>query len=208
MKTAFRTVLAFLLSSTIGIASAQNAADPNTPDGLIKMIVADVMASVKADPEIQKGNIPRVVDLVEKKIVPYTDMRRTTQLAMGRNWSKASPEQQTQLIAEFKSLLIRTYSGALSQLRDQTVQYKPFRANPSDTDVIVRTVVIGKSDPIPLDYRLEKTNDGWKVYDINIMGAWLIEAYRNQFANQISQNGIEGLVKFLQDRNKQLATAK
>jgi len=192
----------------IGIASAQTAPDPNTPDGLIKMIVADVMASVKADPEIQKGNIPRVVDLVEKKIVPYTDMRRTTQLAMGRNWSKASPEQQNQLIAEFKALLIRTYSGALSQLRDQTVQYKALRASPSDTDVIVRTVVIGKSDPISLDYRLEKTNDGWKVYDINIMGAWLIEAYRNQFTNQISQNGVDGLIKFLQERNAMLAGKK
>ena len=189
-------------------AFAQNAPDASTPDGLIKTIVADVMASVKADPEIQKGNIPRVVELVEKKIVPYTDMRRTTQLAMGRNWSKASPEQQTQLIAEFKSLLIRTYSGALSQLRDQTVQYNPFRANSSDTDVIVRTVVIGKSDPIPLDYRLEKTNDGWKVYDINIMGAWLIEAYRNQFTNQISQNGVDGLIKFLQERNAMLAGKK
>ena len=200
----------FLLVSSFhsGFVVAQSAPDPSTPDGLIKMIVADVMASVKADPEIQKGNIPRVVDLVEKKIVPYTDMRRTTQLAMGKNWSKATPEQQNQLISEFKSLLIRTYSGALSQLRDQTVQYKPFRANPSDTDVIVRTVVIGKSDPIPLDYRLEKTKDGWKVYDINIMGAWLIEAYRNQFTNQISQNGVDGLIKFLQERNATLAGKK
>jgi phospholipid transport system substrate-binding protein len=208
VKSFLLTLLAFFLSSSIGIASAQTTPDPNTPDGLIRMIVADVMAAVKADPEIQKGNIPRVVDLVEKKIVPYTDMRRTTQLAMGRNWSKATPEQQNQLIAEFKSLLIRTYSGALSQLRDQTVQYKPFRASPSDTDVIVRTVVIGKSDPIPLDYRLEKTNDGWKVYDINIMGAWLIEAYRNQFTNQISQNGVDGLIKFLQERNAMLAGKK
>lgn len=208
MKTILLSFLALILTALMGVASAQNTPDPKTPDGLIKMIVADVMASVKADPEIQKGNIPRVVDLVEKKIVPYTDMRRTTQLAMGKNWSKASPEQQTQLIAEFKSLLIRTYSGALSQLRDQTVQYKPFRASPSDTDVIVRTVVVGKSDPIPLDYRLEKTNDGWKVYDINIMGAWLIEAYRNQFANQISQNGVDGLIKFLQERNATLAGKK
>ena len=189
-------------------ASAQSAPDPNTPDGLIKIIVADVMNSVKSDPEIQKGNIPGVVDLVEKKIVPYTDMRRTTQLAMGRNWSKATPEQQNQLIIEFKNLLIRTYSGALSQLRDQTVQYKPLRSSPSDTDVIVRTVVIGKSDPIPLDYRLEKTNDGWRVYDINIMGAWLIEAYRNQFTNQISQSGVDGLIKFLQERNAMLAGKK
>jgi phospholipid transport system substrate-binding protein len=189
-------------------AFAQNALDAATPDGLIKTIVTDVMVSVKADPEIQKGNIPRVVELVEKKIVPYTDMRRTTQLAMGRNWSKATPEQQNQLIIEFKNLLIRTYSGALSQLRDQTVQYKPLRSSPSDTDVIVRTVVIGKSDPIPLDYRLEKTNEGWRVYDVNIMGAWLIEAYRNQFTNQINQNGIDGLIKFLQERNAMLAGKK
>ena len=196
------------MSFFVGQAYAQSAPDFNTPDGLIKIIVADVITSIKSDPEIQKGNIPRVVDLVEKKIVPHTDMRRTTQLAMGKNWSKASPEQQNQLIMEFKNLLIRTYSGALSQLRDQTVQYKPLRAAPGDTDVIVRTVVVGKADPIPLDYRLEKTNDGWKVYDINIMGAWLIEAYRNQFTNQISQNGVDGLIRFLQERNAMLAGKK
>ena len=205
MKKLIFSIATALIS---GSAFAQNALDSATPDSLIKTIVTDVMASVKADPEIQKGNIPRVVELVEKKIVPYTDMRRTTQLAMGRNWSKATPEQQNQLIIEFKNLLIRTYSGALSQLRDQTVQYKPLRSSPSDTDVIVRTVVIGKSDPIPLDYRLEKTNEGWRVYDVNIMGAWLIEAYRNQFTNQINQNGIDGLIKFLQERNAMLAGKK
>jgi phospholipid transport system substrate-binding protein len=166
------------------------------------------MVSVKSDPEIQKGNIPRIVDLVEKKIVPYTDMRRTTEMAMGPNWKKATPEQQVQLTSEFKGLLIRTYSGALSQLRDQTVQFKALRAAPDDKEVVVKTVVLGRGDPVPLDYRLEKTDKGWKVYDMNIMGVWLVEAYRNQFSNQISQNGIEGLVKFLQDRNKQLATAK
>ena len=208
MNKLFLSILVSTVSFFVGQAYAQSAPDSNTPDGLIKIIVADVMISVKSDPEIQKGNIPRVVDLVEKKIVPHTDMRRTTQLAMGKNWSKASPEQQNQLIMEFKNLLIRTYSGALSQLRDQTVQYKPLRAAPSDTDVIVRTVVVGKADPIPLDYRLEKTNDGWKVYDINIMGAWLIEAYRNQFANQISQNGVDGLIRFLQERNAMLAGKK
>ena len=205
MKTLIFSIATAFISFS---ALAQNALDAATPDGLIKTIVTDVMVSVKADPEIQKGNIPRVVELVEKKIVPYTDMRRTTQLAMGRNWSKATPEQQNQLIIEFKNLLIRTYSGALSQLRDQTVQYKPLRSSPSDTDVIVRTVVIGKSDPIPLDYRLEKTNEGWRVYDVNIMGAWLIEAYRNQFTNQINQNGIDGLIKFLQERNAMLAGKK
>lgn len=202
----FSVLLASLFLFT-GSVSAQ-AVDQSTPDGLIKTVVSDVMASVKSDPEIQKGNIPRIVDLVEKKIVPYTDMRRTTEMAMGPNWKKATPEQQAQLVSEFKNLLIRTYSGALSQLRDQTIQFKPLRAAPDDKEVVVKTVVIGRGDPVPLDYRLEKTANGWKVYDMNIMGVWLVEAYRNQFANQISQNGVDGLVKFLQDRNKQLAAAK
>ena len=187
---------------------AQIPDQATTPDALIKMVVSDVMASVKSDPDIQKGNIPKIVDLVEKKIIPYTDMRRTTEMAMGPNWKKATPEQQNQLVLEFKNLLIRTYSGALSQLRDQTVQFKALRAAPDDNEVVVKTVVLGRGDPVPLDYRLEKTDKGWKVYDINIMGAWLVEAYRNQFSNQISQNGIDGLVKFLQERNKQLANAK
>jgi len=187
---------------------AQIPDQATAPDALIKMVVTDVMASIKSDPDIQKGNIPKIVDLVEKKIVPYTDMRRTTEMAMGPNWKKATPEQQNQLILEFKNLLIRTYSGALSQLRDQTVQFKTLRAAPDDKEVIVKTVVLGRGDPVPLDYRLEKTDKGWKVYDMNIMGVWLVEAYRNQFSNQISQNGIDGLVKFLQERNKQLANAK
>lgn len=205
-----QTYLIALLSSLFlaaGGVSAQ-AVDQSTPDGLIKTVVSDVMASVKSDPEIQKGNISRIVDLVEKKIVPYADMRRTTEMAMGPNWKKATPEQQAQLVFEFKTLLIRTYSGALSQLRDQTIQFKPLRAAPDDKEVVVKTVVIGRGDPVPLDYRLEKTANGWRVYDMNIMGVWLVEAYRNQFANQIGQSGIEGLVKFLQDRNKQLAAAK
>jgi phospholipid transport system substrate-binding protein len=198
--------MCLLVVSTTLFAQTPDASTP--PDALIKMVVTDVMTSVKSDPEIQKGNIPRIVDLVEKKIVPYTDMRRTTEMAMGPNWKKATPEQQAQLTSEFKNLLIRTYSGALSQLRDQTVQFKALRAAPDDQEVVVKTVVLGRGDPVPLDYRLEKTDKGWKVYDMNIMGVWLVEAYRNQFANQISQNGTEGLVKFLQDRNKQLASAK
>ena len=201
----------YLATGLLLVSSAVFAQAPDqatAPDVLIKMVVTDVMTSVKADPDIQKGNIPKIVDLVEKKIVPYTDMRRTTEMAMGPNWKKATPEQQAQLVTEFKNLLIRTYSGALSQLRDQTVQFKALRAAPDDKEVVVKTVVIGRGDPVPLDYRLEKTANGWKVYDMNIMGVWLVEAYRNQFANQISQNGVEGLVKFLQERNKQLATAK
>lgn len=195
---------AVLLTSTLTMA--QNA--DSTPDGLIKFVVTDVMTSVKADKEIQAGNVSRVIALVDQKIVPYLDMQKTTQLAMGRNWSKATPEQQKQIAQEFKTLLIRTYSGAISQIRDQTVQYKPVRFSPEDEDVVVRTQVISKGDPIQLDYRLMKTPNGWRVYDINVLGAWLVEAYRNQFNNQISQNGIDGLIKFLSDRNRALAQAK
>jgi phospholipid transport system substrate-binding protein len=202
------TLIAAVLVFLSGTPFAQ-VPDQNTPpDALIKMVVTDVMTSVKTDPDIQKGNIPKVMELVEKKIVPFTDMRRTTEMAMGPNWKKATPEQQAILTVEFKTLLMRTYSGALSQLRDQTVQFKALRAAPDDKEVVVKTVVIGRGDPIPLDYRLEKSANGWKVYDLNIMGAWLVEAYRNQFSNQISQNGIDGLVKFLQERNKQLAATK
>ena len=207
----YQSIFRFLACGLLSISGAVFAQTPDqttTPDALIKMVVTDVMASVKADPDIQKGNIPKIVELVDKKIVPYTDMRRTTEMAMGPNWKKATPEQQNQLVSEFKNLLIRTYSGALSQLRDQTVQFKPLRTAPDDKEVVVKTVVLGRGDPVPLDYRLEKTDKGWKVYDMNIMGVWLVEAYRNQFTNQISQNGIDGLVKFLQDRNKQLASAK
>jgi phospholipid transport system substrate-binding protein len=204
ISASIATVLLLLTSAIFAQTPDQNT----PPDALIKMVVTDVMTSVKADPDIQKGNIPKVMELVEKKIVPFTDMRRTTEMAMGPNWKKATPEQQAILTSEFKTLLMRTYSGALSQLRDQTVQFKALRAAPDDKEVIVKTVVIGRGDPISLDYRLEKGSNGWKVYDMNIMGAWLVEAYRNQFANQISQNGIDGLVKFLQDRNKQLAATK
>jgi phospholipid transport system substrate-binding protein len=207
----FKQIFSFIFAALMlasGTVFAQTPDQSTLPDVLIKMVVTEVMATVKADPDIQKGNIPKIVDLVEKKIVPFTDMRRTTEMAMGPNWKKATPEQQAQLTSEFKNLLIRTYSGALSQLRDQTVQFKALRAAPDDKEVVVKTVVLGRGDPVPLDYRLEKTANGWKVYDMNIMGVWLVEAYRNQFSNQISQNGIEGLVKFLQDRNKQLASAK
>lgn len=182
--------------------------DASTPDGLVKSVVSDVMTNVKADKEIQAGNIPRIINLVEQKIVPITDMQKTTQMAMGKNWNKATPEQQKLITAEFKTLLIRTYSGAISQIRDQTVVYKPLRADPADVDVVVRTQVISKGEQLQLDYRLIKTPNGWRVYDINVLGAWLIEAYRNQFNNQVSQNGIDGLLKFLQDRNHSLAAAK
>lgn len=179
-----------------------------TPDGLVKTLVSDVMNTIKADKDIQAGNINKVMALVDSKIVPYTNFQKTTQMAMGKNWSRATPEQQKLIMAEFKTLLTRTYAGALTQVKDQTVTYRPFRMEASDTDVVVRSQVMNKGDSIQLDYRLEKVGDTWRLYDLNVLGAWLIEAYRGQFNNQISTNGIDGLIKFLQDRNAALAKAK
>ena len=166
------------------------------------------MNTIKNDKAIQAGDLRKINTLVDQKILPYSNFQKTTRLAMGRNWNKATPAQQEQITQEFKNLLIRIYSGALAQVRDQKIQYKPFRAAADETDVIVRTVVIGKGEPIQIDYRVEKTNDGWKVYDINVLGAWLVESYRNQFNDQVSKGGIEGLVQFLQQRNAALAAGK
>jgi len=182
--------------------------DMSTPDGLVKTVTSQVLDQIKADKQIQSGNITRITQLVNEKILPYTDFTRTTRLVMGRNWNTASPQQQKDIVEQFKMLLIRTYSGALAQVRDQQVQYKPFRADPSDTDVVVRSVVLNNGSPIELDYRLYKTPQGWKVYDINVLGAWLIQAYQQQFNEQIQQHGVDGLVQFLTQRNQQLASGK
>ncbi|MDF9431131.1 ABC transporter substrate-binding protein [Cupriavidus gilardii] len=203
-----RLLLPFIAAFAMaGAAMAQSPAT-STPDGLIKALVDDVMATVKADKEMQAGSIPKITALVEQKILPNANFQKTTQIAMGRNWAKATPEQQKQIVEEFKMLLIRTYAGAVSQIRDQTVQFRPFRAAPEDTEVTVRTQVINKGEPIQMDYRLEKTAQGWKVYDINVLGAWLTEAYKGSFNTIASQQGIEGVIKTLQDRNRQLASAK
>ena len=202
-------LLAMMLAAAVLVTKSPLAqVIDSTPDGLVKTLVSDVMTSIKADKDIQSGNVTKVMSLVEVKIVPYTNFQKTTQLAMGKNWSRATPEQQKQIMTEFKSLLIRTYAGALTQVKDQTVTYRPFRMDPADTEVVVKTQVMNKGDAIQIDYRLEKVGETWRLYDINVLGAWLIEAYRGQFNNQISANGIDGLIKFLQDRNATLAKAK
>lgn len=200
--------ITFTLQALFLAAGIAHAQDVKTPDGLVKFVVEDVLTIIKNDKAIQSGDYRKINSLVDEKILPYSDFQKTTRMSMGRNWSKASPAQQAQITQEFKSLLIRIYGGALAQVKDQKVQYKPFRSSADDTDVIVRTAVVGKGEPIQLDYRLEKGANGWRVYDINILGAWLIESYRNQFNDQVSKGGIDGLIKFLQDRNAALATNK
>ncbi|MBY4949907.1 ABC transporter substrate-binding protein [Cupriavidus respiraculi] len=201
-------LLPFIAAFAFAGAAGAQTVDASTPDGLIKGLVDDVMSTVKADKDMQAGSIPKITALVEQKIMPNANFQRTTQIAMGRNWSKASPEQQKQITEEFKTLLIRTYAGAISQIRDQTVQFKPYRGAADDTDATIRTQVVNKGEPIQMDYRLEKTAQGWKVYDINVLGAWLTEAYKGSFNTIVGQQGVEGVIKTLQDRNRQLANAK
>ncbi len=187
-------------------ASAVTAAAQEAPDVLIKRISEEVMTIAKSDKEIQSGNPRRVQQIVEEKILPYVDFQRMTSLAAGRHWRDATPDQQKQLTTEFRSLLMYTYSGAISQIRDQKLEYRPLRADPADTEVIVNTQVIQpRGEPIQLSYRLAKSPSGWKIYDVNVLGAWLVETYKGSFAAEISKGGIDGLIKTLTDRNKKLA---
>jgi len=177
------------------------AAD-EAPDALVKRISGEVLATIKADPAIQAGDMNRIVALVDGKIMPNVNFTRMTASAVGRYWRQATPEQQKQLQDEFKTLLVRTYSGALGEVKDQTLHFKPMRMQPTDTEVVVRSEVRGKGEPIQLDYRLEKTANGWKIYDLNVLGVWLVETYRTQFAQEIGAKGIDGLIASLAQRNK------
>ena len=165
----------------------------------------DVLNTVRADKAIQAGDIDKVIALVDKTVMPNVNFRRMTAAAVGPGWRQATPEQQKRLQDEFKVLLVRTYAGALAQVSDQTVRIKPMRAAADDKDVLVRTEIVGKGDPIQLDYRLEKPpgeGAGWKIYNLNVLGVWLVETYRSQFAQEINAKGIDGLIDTLVARNK------
>ena len=177
-------------------------AQDEAPDALIKRLSADVLDKIKTDKTVQGGDMTRVMALVDSQVMPNVNFTRMTASAVGRSWRQATPEQQKKLQDEFKSLLIRTYSGALSQVKDQTINVKPLRAAAGETEVVVRTEVLGRGDPVQLDYRLEKTATNWKIYDLNVLGVWLVETYRNQFAQEINAKGIDGLIASLSERNK------
>ena len=192
--------------ATTAMSTSAIAAPAEAPDVLVKRISSDVIDTAKNDKEIQAGNQKRVMDLVETKILPYVDFQRMTALAAGRFWRDASPEQQKQLSQEFRTLLVFTYSGALSQIKNETVEFKPLRADPADQEVEVRSQVnMTRGEPITLNYRLAKTATGWKIFDINVLGAWLVETYKGNFASEIGKSGIDGLIKSLAERNKKLA---
>jgi len=197
-----------LAMATIAFATAAQAAPATeAPDVLVKRISQDVIDTAKSDKGIQAGDINRVNQLVETKILPYVDFQRMTSLAAGRHWRTATPEQQQKLSAEFRTLLVYTYSGALSQIKNETVEFKPLRAAADDTEVEVRSQVnVARGEPVLLNYRVAKSPTGWKIYDINVMGAWLVETYKSSFNSEISKGGIDGLIKTLADKNKALAS--
>ena len=205
-KSLAQLAAVFMVSAML-FAPAAHAAD-ETPDGLIKRVSTEVLDNIKSDKSVQAGDMTKVMALVESQIMPNVNFNRMTASAVGRSWRQATPEQQKKLQDEFKTLLIRTYSGALAQVRDQTINVKPLRAAVGDTEVVVRSEIIGRGDPVPLDYRMEKTSTGWKIYDLNVLNIWLVETYRTQFAQEISAKGIDGLIAALSERNKSNAAKK
>lgn len=203
----FNLVVASAALFTLSPAWAADEA----PDALVKRLAGEVLEGIKADKSIQAGDVTRIVMLVDQKIMPNLDFQRMTASAVGPQWRQATPEQQKRLQDEFKILLVRTYAGALAQVSDQTIVVKPLRAAPEDNEVVVRTEVRGRGDPIQLDYRLEKTpgkGGGWQIYNLNVLGVWLVETYRSQFAQEISNKGLDGLISTLSERNKSNAAKK
>ncbi len=186
-----------LLSAAPFVRAAEEA-----PDALIKRVSTEVLDTIKTDKAIQAGDLTKIIGLVDSKVMPHVDFKRMTASAVGRNWRQATPEQQKRLQEEFKTLLIRTYSGALSQVQDQRLSVKPLRAEAADAEVVVRTEVLGRGDPVQLDYRMEKTPAGWKIYDLNVLGVWLVGTYRTQFAQEITAKGVDGLIASLVQRNQ------
>lgn len=172
------------------------------PEELINRLTEQVFDQIRSDPEIQSGDQVRVSALVDRVIMPHVDFTKTTALAVGPDWRQASPTQREILAHEFRALLVRTYAGALSEVRDEQVHIKPMRAAPGATDVIVRTEIIGRGEPIELSYRLTRSGDSWRIYDMNVLGFWLVQVYRSQFSSVIRESGIDGLIDTLYRKNK------
>ena len=194
--------LSLLLLATAPFVSAAE----EVPDALIKRVSVEVLDAIRADKDVQAGDLRKVLALVDSQVMPHVNFTRMTASVVGRSWRQATPEQKKRLQEEFKTLLIRTYSGALSQVNDQRLNVKPLRAAPTDNEVVVNTEVIGQGNPVQLDYRMEKTPSGWKIYDLNVLGIWMVETYRTQFAQEINAKGVDGLIAALAQRNKSNAS--
>jgi phospholipid transport system substrate-binding protein len=202
-------LLALVASVSLLVSVPVQAAD-EAPDALINRLTKDALDTIQADKAVQAGDVSRIIEVVDEKIMPHLNFQRMTASAVGPGWRQATPEQRKRREAEFKTLLVRTYAGAMSQAKNLSFSVKPLRAAPDDKEVIVRTLITGRGDPVQLDYRLEKTpgvGAGWKIYNLNVLGVWLVETYRSQFAQEISAKGIDGLIATLTERNKANATA-
>ena len=201
-----KNALCFLTVLLASLAQAQTPA----PDVLVKAITDEVAAAIKKDKDIQAGDTAKVVDLIEAKIVPHFNFTRMARIAMARNWRSATPDQQKEIAAEFKTLLVRTYSTALVNYKEQKIDYKPLRAKPEDDEVTVRSEVrpSGATQPVSIDYEMEKTPGGWKVYDVKVGGVSLVTTYRDTFASEVRERGIDGLIKSLAAKNREPAGQK
>jgi phospholipid transport system substrate-binding protein len=206
MKRIFlRQILAAAAVALTALVVPAAYAEDEAPDALIKRLSVDVLDTIKGDKAIRAGDMSKVIALVDTRIMPNVNFQRMTASAVGPAWRKATPEQQKRLQEEFKILLVRTYAGALAQVTDQTISMKPLRAADDDKEVLVRSEVKGNGDTIQLDYRLEKTpgqGAGWRIYNLNVLGVWLVETYRSQFSQEINAKGIDGLIATLTERNK------
>jgi len=199
----------YFLSLFLALFCVLAAAQETAPDVLVRKVTDDVLTIVRQDKDIQSGNTRKAIELVDTKVLPYFNFQRMTALAVGRDWSKATPEQKKRLAEEFKTLLVRTYSNALTSYKNQTVSYKPLKMQPGDSDVLVKTEILQPgSKPVQLDYALEKQGDNWKVYDVIVAGVSLVTNYRDTFAQEVRNNGIDGLLQMLVNRNKQLEAGK
>jgi phospholipid transport system substrate-binding protein len=199
--TQWLMAMAVSLSAMVTPAYAVDEA----PDALIERLTKDALDTIEKDPSVQAGDVGRIMQLIDEKVMPHLDFQRMTASAVGPGWRQATPEQRKRLEAEFKKLLVRTYAGAMSQAKNLTFNVKPLRASPEDKEVVVRTLIKGRGDPAQLDYRLEKTpgvGAGWKIFNLNVLGVWLVDTYRSQFAAEINAKGVDGLISTLTERNK------
>lgn len=205
LPRSLRQFVAALWVSLLGLSAAPLWAADEAPDVMVLRLSTEVLDTIRSDKSLQNGELTKVIALVDRKIMPNVDFQRMTASAVGPGWRQATAEQRQRLQEEFKILLVRTYAGALNQVSDQTVAIKPLRASPDDREVLVRSEIKGRGDPIQLDYRLVKTpgqGTGWKIYNLNVLGVWLVDTYRSQFAQEIAAKGIDGLIATLAERNR------
>jgi len=208
-RTTLQLISAATVAMLIGFSSASPAAE-EAPDALIERLTKDALDTIEADKRVQAGDVARIIELVDEKVMPYLNFQRMTKEAIGPAWRDASAEQRKRLETEFKTLLVRTYAGAMSQAKNLRFKIKPLRADPADKEVVVRTQILGRGDPVQLDYRLEKTpgvGSGWKIYNLNAAGFWMVESFHGQFKPEINAKGLDGLISTLTERNKSNAAS-